>query len=99
MSLGPVPAHGSQPGDAPPTADAVEQVGHSEERTGARLSPAMAMERDSQPGEAPPAVDVVEPTRRSEEQTGAHVLHESWSEDALPTAPVRESQGEDRGDP
>ena len=71
VSPGPVPAHGSQLGDAPPAVDAIEQAGRFEESTGTRAS------CDSQLEEAPPTTDMVEQAEQSEEWIGTHASRDS----------------------
>ena len=89
----------ASPVSSPPTADAAEQAGWSEERTGTHASPGSVPTRDSQPKEAPPAVDAVEQAGWSEEQTSTRASRDSQPEDASPAASVEESRAEDRGDP
>ena len=76
---------------SPPMADAAEQVGWSEERTGTRVLPGPVPAHGSQPGDTPPAVDAFKQAGRSEERTGTRVSRELQPEDAPPTTPIEKS--------
>ncbi|XP_066354964.1 uncharacterized protein [Miscanthus floridulus] len=82
-----------------PMADAAEQDGRPEGRIGAPAVMGPVPTADSQPEEALLAVGAVEQSGRSEGQTSARTTRDLQSEDAPPTAPVRESQAGGHSDP